>query len=146
MSLLSVKVFIHTVNFCSKMGQVKQVSRKNIFCSVNVYKSRGKIVFEIVHKPYELPPNQHWPTSPFGWHKWCSLAPPSKGQCTISKILFSLIFSLFIKQNIFFTETCFACTISEQKFTVWFQLQLYFCHYLIQFSWKFYDFEIFLNK
>ena len=44
---------------------------------------------------------------------------PSKGQCTISKILSSLIFSLFIEQNIFFPETCFAYPISEQKFMVW---------------------------
>ena len=108
----------HTVNFFSEMGQAKHVSGKNIFCSVNVYKSRGKRIFEIVHWPFELPPNQHRPTGPFGWHKWCSLARPSKGQCTISKILSSLIFSLFIEQNIFFPETCFACTISQPKFTV----------------------------
>ena len=109
---------IHTVNFCSEMGQAKHVSGKNIFCSMNVYKSRGKRIFEIVHWPFELPPNQHQPTGPFGWHKWCSLARPSKGQCTISKILSFLIFSLFIEQNIFFPETCFAYTISEPKFTV----------------------------
>ena len=115
---LSCLCFAHTVNFCSEMGQAKHVSGKNIFCSMNVYKSRGKRIFEIVHWPFELPPNQHRPTGPFGWHKWCSLAQPSKGQCTISKILFSLIFSLFIEQNIFFPETCFAYTISEPKFTV----------------------------
>ena len=85
---------------------------------MNVYKSKGKRTFEIVHWPFELPPNQHWLTGPFGWHKWCSLARPSKGQCTISKILSSLIFSLFIEQNIFFPETCFGYTISEPKFTV----------------------------
>ena len=109
----------HTVNFCSEMGQAKHVSGKNIFCSVNVYKSRGKRIFEIVHWPIELPPKQHRPTGPFGWHKRCSLARPSKGQCTVSKILSSLIFSLFIEQNIFFPETCFAYTITEPKFTVW---------------------------
>ena len=32
----------------------------------------------------------------------------------------------FIKQNIFFPATCFAYLISEQKFTVWFHLTLYF--------------------
>ena len=58
-------------------------------------------------------------TGPFGWHKWCSLAWPSKGQWRISKILSSLIFSLFIEQNIFSPDTCFAYTISEPKFTVW---------------------------
>ena len=108
----------HPVNFGSEMGEAKHVSGKNIFCSMKVYKSRGKRIFEIVHWPFELPPNQHRPTGPFGWHKWCSLAWPSKGQCTISKILSSLIFSLFIEQNIFFPETCFAYTISEPKFTV----------------------------
>ena len=39
-------------------------------------------------------------------YKWCSLARPSKGQCTISKILSSIIFYLFIEQNTFFLETC----------------------------------------
>ena len=37
----------------------------------------------------------------------------------ISKILSSLINSVFIEQHIFFPETCFAYTISEPKFTVW---------------------------
>ena len=85
---------------------------------MNVYKSKEKRIFEIVHWPLVLPTNQQRPTGPFSWHKWCSLARPSKGQCTISKILSSLIFSLFIEQNIFFPETCFAYTISEPKFTV----------------------------
>ena len=85
---------------------------------MNVYKSMGKRIFEIVHWPLELPANQHQPTSQFGWHKWCSLARPSKGQCTISEILSSLIFSLIVEQNIYFPETCFAHTISELKFTV----------------------------
>ena len=48
-----------------------------------------------------------------------SLAQPSKGQCTISKILSSLIFSLFIEQNTFFPEACFTYPNSEQKFAVW---------------------------
>ena len=43
---------------------------------------------------------------------------PSKGQCTISNILSSLIFSLFIEQYILFPETCFANIISEPKFMV----------------------------
>ena len=111
------------------LGQAKHVSGKNVFCSMNVYKCRGKRIFEIVHWPFELPANQHRPTGPFGWHKWCSLARPSKGQCTISKILSSLIFSLFIEQNIFFPETCFAYPISEQKFTVWVFSGL-FCQHL----------------
>ena len=47
----------HTVNFCSEMGYAKHVTGKNIFCSMNLYKSRGKRVFEIVHWPFKLPPN-----------------------------------------------------------------------------------------
>ena len=39
----------------------------------------------------------------------------------ISRILFPLVFSTFIKQNIFFPETYNAFTISEPDFTVWFQ-------------------------
>ena len=40
-----------------------------------------------------------------------------KGQCTISKILFPLVLSTFIEQNIFFPETYNAFTISEPDFT-----------------------------
>ena len=83
---------------------------------MNVYESKGQRIFEIVHWPFELQPNQHRPTGPFGWQKWCSLARPSKGQCTISKILLPLILYTFIEQNTFFPETCFAYTISEPKF------------------------------
>ena len=54
----------------------------------------------------------------FGLHKYGSLARPSKGQCTISKILFSLIFSLFIEKNIFLSNTCFVYSFSEPKFMV----------------------------
>ena len=93
--------------FLLRNGIGKHVPGKNLFWSVNVYKSRGKRIFEIVHWPFELPPSQHWLTGPFGWHKWCSLARPSKGQCTISKILSFLIFSLFIEQNIFFSRDMF---------------------------------------
>ena len=49
----------------------------------------------------------------------CQLVGNSKGQCTISKILFPLLLHTFIEQNIFFPQTCFAYLISEQKFTVW---------------------------
>ena len=70
----------HTVNFGSEMVQALQVSRKNIFCSMNKEKIGGKRIFEIIHWTFQLPPNQHRPTGPFGWHKWGSLARPSKGQ------------------------------------------------------------------
>ena len=36
---------------------LRNVSGRNIFCSMNVYKSRGKIIFEIIHWPFELPLN-----------------------------------------------------------------------------------------
>ena len=36
----------HTVNFFSEIGQAKHFSGKNIFCSVNVYKSRGKRILK----------------------------------------------------------------------------------------------------
>ena len=68
-----------------------------------------------------MPPSQHQPP---GWSKWCSSAQPSKGQCTISKILSSPILSLLVEQKIFFPRTCFAFTISKPKFTVC--LRLYF--------------------
>ena len=108
----------HTASFGSEMVEALQVSRKNIFCSLNVDKIKEKRIFEIVHCPFELSPNQHRPAGPFGWLYWCSSAQPSKGQCTISKILSSPILSLFIEQNIFFPETYNAYTISEPKFTV----------------------------
>ena len=109
---------IHTVKLGSEMVKALQVSRKNIFCSISADKKSGKRIFEILHWPFKLPPNQHQPAGPFGWLYWCSSAQPSKGQCTISKILSSPILSLFIEQNIFFPETYNAYTISEPKFTV----------------------------
>ena len=42
-----------------------------------------------------------------------------KGQCKISQILFPLVLSTFIEQNIFFPETYNAFTISDPDFTVW---------------------------
>ena len=110
---------MHTVNFGSEMVEALQVSRKNIFCSLNVDKIKEKRIFEIVHCPFELSPNQHRPAGPFGWLYWCSSAQSSKGQCTISKILSSPILSLFIEQTIFLPETYNAYTISVPKFTVW---------------------------
>ena len=108
----------HTVKSGSEMVKALQVSGKNIFCSINVDKTKEKRIFEIVHWPFKLPPNQHRPAGLFDWLYQCSSAQPSKGQCTISKILSSPIFSLFIEQNIFFPETYNAYTISEPKFTV----------------------------
>ena len=48
---------LHTVNFSSEMGKAKHVSGKKIFCSMNVYKIRGKRILEIVHCPFEMPAN-----------------------------------------------------------------------------------------
>ena len=55
--IFQLSISAHTVNFRSEMGSSKHASGKNIFCSMNVYKSRGKRIFEIVHCPFELPPN-----------------------------------------------------------------------------------------
>ena len=68
---------------------------------------QGKRIFEIVHCPFELPPNQQQPTGPLGWQKWCCLAWLSKGQCKISKTLFPLILFTFIEQNVFFSRNMF---------------------------------------
>ena len=38
-------------------GVGKTCPWKNIFCSMNVYKSRGEGIFEIIYWPFELPPN-----------------------------------------------------------------------------------------
>jgi len=43
-----------TVNFYSKMMWAKHITDENIFCSMNVKKIRGKIIFEFVHWPLEL--------------------------------------------------------------------------------------------
>ena len=59
--------------------------------------------------------NMHRLLSPFGWPYWCSSAQPSKGQCTISKILSSPILSLFIEQNIYF-QKCILPKILEIDF------------------------------
>jgi len=40
---------------------------KNVLCSKNEDKTRRKIVFEIVHWPFKLPPNYHQLASPSGW-------------------------------------------------------------------------------
>ena len=115
---LSYESVQHTVNFCSEMGQTKHVSGKNIFCSVNAYKIRGKRIFEIVHCPFEGRAKLHHLCRTNGLVGQCQLGGNLKGQCTISKILFPLLLYTFIEQNIFFPETCFAYPISEQKFTV----------------------------
>ena len=43
--------------FLLRNGVGKTFLWKNIFCSMNVNKSRGKRIFEIVHWPFQLPPN-----------------------------------------------------------------------------------------
>ena len=49
------------MSFFSEMVSGNIVSGKNIFCSMNVNKIRGKRIFEIVHCPFEMPPSKHWP-------------------------------------------------------------------------------------
>ena len=104
------KISNHTVNFCSEMGQAIYVSGKNTFCSLNVEITRGKRIFEIVHWPFKLPPNQHWPAGPSGWIYQCMSARPSKGQCRNSKIFLPLILVIKVVQNTFFPETYNAST------------------------------------
>ena len=73
----------HTVNPSSEMIGALYISGKNIFWSTHVCKNRERIFFEILHCPFELPANQHWPTST-GHSAWpngrCWLAGGSKGQ------------------------------------------------------------------
>ena len=95
------------------------MSIRNIFCSTNGNKIRGKRIFESLHCPFEMPPSLHWPPGPSGW---CSSA--LKRTMYDFKNSSFLIFSLFIEQNIFFPEICFAYTISEPKFTVWISFDL----------------------
>ena len=108
----------HTVNFGSEMVQAKHVSGKNIFCSMNKEKIRKERIFEIIHCPFEGQAKLHQLCKPNGPVGQGQLGGNSKGQCTISKIIFPLLLYTFTEQNIFFPETCFAYPISEQKFTV----------------------------
>ena len=109
---------IHTVNFCSEMVQAKHFSGKNIFCSIDKEKIREKRIFKIVHCPFKGRAKLHHLCKPNGPVGWCQLGGNSKGQCTISKILFLLLLHTFTEQNIFFPETWFAYTISESEFMV----------------------------
>ena len=101
------------------MVGAKHVSGKNIYWSTCIGKSKERKIFDFLHCPFEPPAKQHRPVSQLGWILWCMLARPSKGQCTNSKIFPPLLLTVKVDQNIFFPETCFAYTISEQKFTVW---------------------------
>jgi len=92
---------------------------KNIFCSMNKEKIRQKRISEMIHCPFEGRAKLHHLCQQNGPVSRCSLGRNSKGQCTISKIVFPLLLYTFIEQNIFFPETYFAYLISEQKFTVW---------------------------
>lgn len=85
---------------------------------MNKEKIREERIFEIVHCPFEGPAKLHHLCQPNGPVGRCWLGGNSKGQCTISKILFPLLLYTFTEQNIFFPKTCFAYPISEQKFTV----------------------------
>ena len=116
------KVRTHTVNSGSEMVEAKHVSGKNICWSTLTAKSRGGKIFEFLHCPFEPPAKQHRPVCQLGWILWCMLARPSKEQCRNSKNFLPLLLAFKVDQNIFFpeTETCFASTISEPKFTVWY--------------------------
>ena len=85
---------------------------------MNTNKIGEERIFEIVHCPFDGWAELRQYNQPKGPTGQCKLGDNSKGQCTISKIFFSLILSTFKEQNIFFLET-YASTISEPKFTVW---------------------------
>ena len=80
---------------------------------MNKEKIREERIFEIVHCPFEGRAKLHHLCQPNGPVSWCQLGGNSKGQCTISKILFPLLLYKFTEQNIFFPETCFVYPISE---------------------------------
>ena len=92
---------------------------KNIFCSMNKEKIREERIFEIVHCPFEGQAKLHHLCQSNGPVGRCLLGGNLEGQCTISKILAPLLLYTFKEHNIFFSETCFAYPISEQKLTVW---------------------------
>ena len=110
----------HTVNSGSEMVEAKHVSGKNIYWSTFIGKSKERKIFDFLHCPFEPPAKQHRPVSQLGWILWCMLARPSKGQCRNSKNFPPLLLAVKEDQNIFFPETCFASTISEPEFTVWY--------------------------
>ena len=108
----------HIANSGSEMVGAKHVSGKNIYWSTCIGKSKERKIFDFLHCPFEPPAKQHRPVSQLGWILWCMLARPSKGQRTNSKIFPPLLLTVKVDQNIFFSETCFASTISEAEFTV----------------------------
>ena len=48
---------LYTLWIFLRNGVGKTCLWKNIFCSMNVHKSKGKRIFEVIHCPFELPPN-----------------------------------------------------------------------------------------
>ena len=93
-----------------------QLPTTSLFCSMNEGKMREERIFEIGNCSFEGQPKMHHLYQPNGLVSWCQLGGNSKGQCTISKILYPLLLCAFIEQNIYFLETCFAYPISEKKF------------------------------
>ena len=89
------------------------MSRKKIYWSNFLGKSKERIVFYFLHCPFEPTAKQHRPVSQLGWILWCMLARPQKGQCRHSKNFPPLLLAVKVDQNIIFPETCFASTISE---------------------------------
>ena len=120
-----MKSIKHTVNSGSEMVETKHVSGKNIFWSTLTAKSRKGKFFEFLHCPFEGRANMHHKIQPNWLTGRCCLAGGSKGQCRKSKIFLSLLLPMKVDQYIFFPETCFASTISEPEFTVWFVIEWY---------------------
>ena len=94
---------------------------------MNKEKISEERIFEIVHCPFEGRAKLHHLCQLNGQVGRSKLGGNSKGQCTISKIIFPLVLTTFIEQNIFFPETYNAFTISKPDFTVWNQFK-YICH------------------
>ena len=103
---------------------------------MNKEKIREERIFEIIYCPFEGRPKLHHLCQPNGLVGRYYLGSNSKGQCTISKILFSLLLYTFTEQNIFFSETCFAYPISEQEFTVCVICNLKLKVLMAHFIWK----------
>ena len=108
------------MNSGSEVVGAKHVCGKNICWSTCIDKNKERKIFAFLHCPFEPPAKQHRPVSQLGWILWCMLARPSKGQCRNSKIFPPLLLAVKVDQHIFFPETCFAPTISEPEFTMWY--------------------------
>ena len=96
------------MNFGSEMVWAKDVSGKNIFCSMNEEIIGIERIFEIVHCPFE------------------GQAKLLHGQFTISKILLLLPLYIFIEQNMFFQRHVLPMPFLSQDSRFWFTTWILF--------------------